>query len=302
MGSTLLAKQILMVIPALQKGMTYKNPYYMEIVNLRDKHGNTPLHLASLTGNDEIRTMLLQRGADTEILNNQGLTADEVNYCKGVEGKLSQVPTQILLQSDKKETKAKRRLPFDEKYSNQVTQPVQAPVEAQSATALVKTLSNAQMEYNRAKFMLLLGEGLRRYYLTQDGMLQMRSIIVHAEEALTLPSLSAQSQECRLATSYVLAREAVEIEQGRDHNRSLVQFALYLKGGGLSMLADTEQAKDMRYIVTSYLMCHPVPDQRYPNSSISYCVLVDRLCFIWQTKLDRERVQPPARMQTLAIS
>ena len=43
-------------------------------VNTTDKHGNSPLHLASLNGNEQFVNILIQDGADVNSVNNDGHT------------------------------------------------------------------------------------------------------------------------------------------------------------------------------------------------------------------------------------
>ena len=49
-------------------------PIHYEWINLRDQWGNTALHLAHLLGEAELIALLKAAGADSTIINHQGLT------------------------------------------------------------------------------------------------------------------------------------------------------------------------------------------------------------------------------------
>jgi ankyrin repeat protein len=49
-------------------------------LNVQDKNGNTPLHNAARFGNEEIADILIEAGADVNILNNAGKHWDELMH------------------------------------------------------------------------------------------------------------------------------------------------------------------------------------------------------------------------------
>lgn len=55
---------------------------HLQIVNLRDKYGNTPLHLATLLGHADLIQLLKDKGADSSIINDEGKTAEQVRPFK----------------------------------------------------------------------------------------------------------------------------------------------------------------------------------------------------------------------------
>lgn len=50
-----------------------------EFINIQDENGNTPLHLAVKTANDDVADLLIEKGASTKIQNNLGQTVHPVN-------------------------------------------------------------------------------------------------------------------------------------------------------------------------------------------------------------------------------
>ena len=50
----------------------------MQNLNEKDSEGQTPLHYSCLVDHKDIVTLLLSRGADTTITDNEGQTAKEI--------------------------------------------------------------------------------------------------------------------------------------------------------------------------------------------------------------------------------
>lgn len=265
---SLLAKHILNLIPPLRKGITHIIPYYWEIINLRDKHGNTPLHLASLTGNKEIRDMLLARGADPEILNNQSLTADEVNHSK--EDSASEDIIEHKGIGDNKDHVVRRRLSFEGKAKQESkNHEILGEIDGSLIATFQRSVYRSQTTYDKIRFIFTLNEGLRKYYLTQVNSYNIRVIVMMMEQEFREPGSITSWQEERFATCC---------------------FSIFLKQCNLAIFNEVGNHR-IRLITASYIMCHPLPEQEHLSAEINFDVMIDLIYLQWKNQERLEKTQ-----------